>query len=932
MPPRFHALSLAEFDELVDQFEFRRRIEAVHMHHTWRPRHADFRGEATIEAMWRFHTVENGWSDIAQHVTIDPDGIVWTGRDWNSPPASARGFNGTSVAGPFMFEVIGDFDTGEDVMSDRQREAAVHVIAKIWDRFGLPASSLRFHHEMSAGKSCPGSALQKSAFVADAEAKLGEMRDRRRALHSNLWASGDSSPSLARTRLVASEMGRSRVADRGMDDDELPESGRAYGRYHGGRAVELRDVDAAALRPHVVNLHDGQFSTGGAIRSDAQQVAAIFERHLPEWWADHASDGQPLRIMVWAHGGLVPESSGIAIAQRQIEWWKRNGVYPIHFVWETGIEDAIRQRVFGPSQRGLEARDLADHTSDPIIEGIARGVGAGSLWTAMKRSAELASANGGGARRVAEHLADFCRRNASLRIEVYAAGHSAGSIFHAHLLPALTAVGGPRIEELFLLAPAIRTDLFKQKLLPLVGDRIRRMSMFTMSDALERGDSVGFGSVAPYRKSLLYLVSRALEEGGIQPLLGLDSSLRADADLRRFFGLDGGGGRAEVVWSDGSPAASPRRSSTSRSHGGFDDDVPTMNSIARRVVGRDSIVGFDEVAKTKEVSMPPHSEEHPRRRDDRVGRRLAVCVGVDDYPDPSVRLSGCVSDARAWAGVLGQLGFDVRDTLTDSRATRKAILDSLADLVGSSRAGDVVVFQFSGHGTQLPDLDGDEDDDQDEAFLPYDYATGSFIIDDDLWDVFRRIPADVNFTCFFDCCHSGTITRVFEPTGRSLPPPGARKRFVAASSSMIAAHRSFRERAGRGATPPHGKEDSRSIVFSACQPREVAYEVDGHGEFTVRATKILRGGIRELSNEDFEAAVVEAFGPKPSQNPMLDCAERFTRRALLQPLDGDGTCTEDRGDSDSTSPPGGGDRGRGCDVEAISRVLRRIADVLDERR
>ena len=94
MSARFHPLSIGEF--AVDQ---------VHLHHTWKPTHADYDGLRTIESMWRFHTQINGWSDISQHVTIAPDGTIWTGRPWNQPPCSAAGHNGNRFAGPFMIEM-----------------------------------------------------------------------------------------------------------------------------------------------------------------------------------------------------------------------------------------------------------------------------------------------------------------------------------------------------------------------------------------------------------------------------------------------------------------------------------------------------------------------------------------------------------------------------------------------------------------------------------------------------------------------------------------------------------------------------------------------------------------------------------------------------------------------------------------------------------
>src|SRR5262245_16245449 len=128
MPKPFKELTLEEFLEVLELFPFSRRIDVVHVHHTFHPNHAEFFSRdplKSIEGMFNFHTAPppkgRGFSDIAQHITIDPNGKIWTGRDWNLAPASATGFNGNSSVGPFMFEMIGNFDSGQDEFKDPQR-------------------------------------------------------------------------------------------------------------------------------------------------------------------------------------------------------------------------------------------------------------------------------------------------------------------------------------------------------------------------------------------------------------------------------------------------------------------------------------------------------------------------------------------------------------------------------------------------------------------------------------------------------------------------------------------------------------------------------------------------------------------------------------------------------------------------------------------
>ena len=167
--PTFKRVSIEQFRQILEQFPFTRRINAVHMHHTWKPRRADFKGHETIVSMWRFHTQTNGWRDIAQHVTIDPEGFIWLGRNWNLSPASASGHNGNAAFGPFMFEMVGNFDRNFDPFDGAQKDTALQVVALVQQHFGLATDTLRFHNMMSS-KSCPGSAIDYAQTLADVDA------------------------------------------------------------------------------------------------------------------------------------------------------------------------------------------------------------------------------------------------------------------------------------------------------------------------------------------------------------------------------------------------------------------------------------------------------------------------------------------------------------------------------------------------------------------------------------------------------------------------------------------------------------------------------------------------------------------------------------------------------------------------------------------
>ncbi|MCA9164518.1 MAG: hypothetical protein KDA62_16120, partial [Planctomycetales bacterium] len=326
------------------------------------------------------------------------------------------------------------------------------------------------------------------------------------------------------------------------------------------------------LQRHVVNLTAGKYSTDGHIQTDSQSVAAIFNEHIPAWRQQRVAAGfgdEPLRIVLYAHGGLTSEKNGLLNAFKQLGWWKANGIYPIWFVWETGFLESVWQTFQGSTRevRALEAPRGWTDVTDRIWESVARRLGPKLLWSGMKRSAQLSFAAGGGGRDFAGQLAQFCQAWSASPLELHAAIHSAGSIFFAHGLPYMLDNGVPNIRGLHLMAPAIRNDLFRRRLLDRMNNGIDWTTIYTMRRNLELDDSVG-----PYGKSLLYLIHYALEDDRETPILGLEESLRRDTAIATKFGLRGTSNQAgDVLWSK-TPRDTDRNSTRATSHGDFDND------------------------------------------------------------------------------------------------------------------------------------------------------------------------------------------------------------------------------------------------------------------------------------------------------------------------------------------------------------------------
>jgi hypothetical protein len=263
--------------------------------------------------------------------------------------------------------------------------------------------------------------------------------------------------------------------------------------------------------------------------------------------------------------------------------------------------------------------------------------------------------------------------------------------------------------------------------------------------------------------------------------------------------------------------------------------------------------------------------------------KRALCIGINDYPGTGMDLQGCVNDVADWAGELESRGFAV-ERLVDAQATKAAMVDALSRTIGQAQAGDVVVLTFSGHGTCVPDLDGDEIDALDEGLCPHDlHATGEALLDDEIGELFARRAPGVRLVMISDSCHSGTVTRA------ALPDPdaeGPRVRFLP-MGNWLAAERlpsGARGRASNGAAAPRGESPLRramsrrqgDLLLAGCREGANHFSYDAriagryNGAFTYYALKALRALPADASYAQWHAAIAERL-PSASypQSPQI---------------------------------------------------------------
>lgn len=147
--------------------------------------------------------------------------------------------------------------------------------------------------------------------------------------------------------------------------------------------------------------------------------------------------------------------------------------------------------------------------------------------------------------------------------------------------------------------------------------------------------------------------------------------------------------------------------------------------------------------------------------------KRALCVGINAYGSGN-DLYGCVNDARDWQSNLAARGFTCA-MLLDKDATRANLITGIRDLIRGASSGDLCVLTYSGHGSWVPDQDGDEPDGRDEVICPVDIFEGDrWIADDQLHEEFSARHRGVRLVFVSDSCHSGTVSR-FADFGQPAP-------------------------------------------------------------------------------------------------------------------------------------------------------------------
>jgi hypothetical protein len=290
-----------------------------------------------------------------------------------------------------------------------------------------------------------------------------------------------------------------------------------------------------------------------------------------------------------------------------------------------------------------------------------------------------------------------------------------------------------------------------------------------------------------------------------------------------------------------------------------------------------------------------------------MAQGLALHIGLNavdpaHYSGWNGALNACEADAVDMKAIADACGFKTRVLLTQD-ARRQPIVSFLETAAQQLQSGDILLLTYSGHGGQLPDLDGDEDDKLDETWCLYDGQ----LADDELHRLYARLREGVRVFVLSDSCHSGTVLKgtyyqaaaasglgVPSPLSLGLPkanaqPPGYKYMPAPVAQRTYRQNQKFYDGLLHGIVASRKDKAANDVaasvrLISGCQDNQ--YSLDGvfNSAFTAELLTVWNRGNFKGNYSDFHLAIQNRLPPSQSPNhftigrnlPAFDRQKPFT--------------------------------------------------------
>jgi hypothetical protein len=231
------------------------------------------------------------------------------------------------------------------------------------------------------------------------------------------------------------------------------------------------------------------------------------------------------------------------------------------------------------------------------------------------------------------------------------------------------------------------------------------------------------------------------------------------------------------------------------------------------------------------------------------GEDRALLIGVGRYAQFEEKLNGVSLDIGMMREFVHLMGFKSHEikVLEHEQASAANVYNAIENwLINGVRADDRVLFYFSGHGSQIPDENDDEDDQFDEVLLLYDtvlaekrgqQTLNGVLLDDHLNHMLARMKSR-NILVILDACHSGSATKRMQLSSRSFQTGQAKVKYFYYSPLLEAAGGSGSFDLMKPRAIPGG--ESHYVAITACRDDEKTVATAQGSIFTLGLRQTVR--------------------------------------------------------------------------------------------
>jgi hypothetical protein len=248
-------------------------------------------------------------------------------------------------------------------------------------------------------------------------------------------------------------------------------------------------------------------------------------------------------------------------------------------------------------------------------------------------------------------------------------------------------------------------------------------------------------------------------------------------------------------------------------------------------------------------------------------RGLSIHIGLNRV-DPTAydgwdgTLAACVNDAKSMKEIAEKGGYEEAKALFDEEATADAVLEAIGKAAEDLVAGDHLLLTYAGHGGQIPDDTGDEEEEKDETWVLYDRQ----LLDDELSAMWSKFADGVRIFVVSDSCHSGTVVRMADfqrrvaPRLRAIPPDKALWNYHHEKSRYRNLQWLTRRRRGVDGA------GASVVLVSGCQDNQYSQDGTEHGLFTEKLLEVWDAGAYKGDHRGFHQKICDKMPPEQSPN------------------------------------------------------------------